>query len=100
MEKRTPIGGMHARDFEGWRTQRPLAEVSVDSEGYVRFRCLTCPRDGKIAAASLRARFGPTEGLVNILNILKPKDCPHAEPDPSGNHRCGWCYRDLGRGKT
>ena len=97
MTKRTQIGGMQARDFDSGQTQALLETVPQDEQGYVRFACMSCPRTGKVAAAKLRDRFAPTEGLVNILNVLKPKDCPRARPDPWGNHRCGWCYRDLGQ---
>jgi hypothetical protein len=94
--RRTPIGGTHARDFAAVRQQRTLAELTGDAEGFVRFGCLKCPRTGKVELAKLRARFAPSEGLVNILNRLAPADCPLAGEDPWGNHPCGFCYRDLG----
>lgn len=91
-----PIGRMHVRDFAAGNEQRRLATLQADGEGYVRFTCSKCPRTGKVRLAKLRERFSPSEGLVNILNTLAPKDCPHAQPDPSGNHACGFRYRDLG----
>jgi hypothetical protein len=94
-EARTPLGGTHARDFADFRQQRTLAELTADPEGYVRFRCLKCPRTGKVELAKLRERFKPSEGLVNILNTLVPTDCNLAGADPWGNHPCGFCYRDL-----
>ena len=94
---RTPIGGTHVRDFGHCRQQVPLTALPVDPEGFVHFRCLKCPRIGKVSLVELQARVEPTEGLVNILNSLKPLDCELAGPDPWGNHPCGYCYRDLGR---
>ena len=49
--RRTPIGGTHARDFGDFRQQRTLAELTADPEGYVRFGCLKCPRTGKVELA-------------------------------------------------
>lgn len=89
------IGHTHVRDFDLRRSQRALAELAADDAGYVRFSCLKCPRTGLVELAQLRARFRPTEGLVNILNSLAPPDCPLAAPDASGNRTCGYCYRDL-----
>jgi hypothetical protein len=94
MSFRPPI---HHRDFALDGQQVTLAEAPVDADGLVWFRCLKCPRTGKVRLARLQARFAPTEGLVNILNALAPKDCPLAGADPWGNHLCGFCYRDLGR---
>jgi hypothetical protein len=92
-----PIGSLHVRDFAPLRTQRPLSDLTADADGYIRFACLKCPRQGKVALAKLRERFQPTEGLVNILNTLAPTDCQHGGVDAWGNHACGFCYRDLGR---
>lgn len=78
------------------RTQRTLDTLPADAEGFVRFRCLSCPRTGKIALAKLQERFAPDAGLVNVLNAIMPPDCPKAGADPWGNHPCGFCYRDLG----
>ena len=89
------IGQTHSRDFSMHRTQRRLAELRADDQGFVRFRCLKCPRTGKVELAKLRKRFRATEGLVNILNTLAPTDCPMASADPWGNRPCGFCYRDL-----
>jgi hypothetical protein len=86
---------MHARDFGEMREQRTLAELGADDLGYVRFVCAGCPRTGKVALAKLRERFAPGAGLVNILNTLLPKDCPHAAPDPWGVRSCKFRYRDL-----
>jgi len=94
-QRRTPIGGTHARDFAQLRAQRPLSDLTADEGGYVRFRCMSCPRTGKVRLSALQERFKPTEGLVGILNTLLPKDCAKREPDPWGNVLCGFCYRDL-----
>lgn len=96
LDRRTPIGGTHARDWEPLRTQVSLTNVPVDDRGYVRFNCKTCPHAGEIAVADLRARFAPDAGLVNILNAIRPKDCPGAGADFQGFNRCGIYYRDLG----
>jgi len=97
-QNRTPIGQMHARDFDTYRQQRSLSELVPDIGGYIRFGCLhgDCQRTGKIPLAVLQARYRPQAGLVDILNALRPKDCPKGKPDPSGSRRCGWCYRGLG----
>jgi len=95
-DRRTPIGGTHARDWQPLREQVALANVPVDARGDVRFGCRRCPHTGKVAAADLRARFAPDAGLVNILNALRPKDCPGAGVDFQGFNRCGFYYRDLG----
>lgn len=94
-QRRTPIGGTHARDFDSVPMQVPLTNLSADERGYVRFRCMVCPRTGKIRLSDLHARFKPTDGLVNILNAVRPKDCTKSPPDPWGIVRCGFCYRDL-----
>lgn len=95
MPERTPLGGMHARDFDACRQQVPLAELTGDHLGYVRFACTRCPRRGKIRLEALRARFAPDAGLVNVLNAIAPKDCPGAKHDAQGIKRCGFHYRDL-----
>lgn len=92
---RTPIGGTHARDFAPLRQQRPLSELRADTAGFVRFACLKCPRQDRVALAELRGRFHADAGLVDVLNALAPKDCALAQKDPWGNHLCGFCYRDL-----
>jgi len=91
-----PIGSLHVRDFDDFRTQRPLSDLTADESGHVRFACLKCPCTGKVLLSALHARFRPTDGLVGILNLLAPSDCPLAGADPWGNHPCGFCYRDLG----
>jgi len=78
------------------RTQVPLSDLQPDAHGYVHFDCKLCERTAQIPLADLKARFRPTEGLVNILNQLLPQDCPKAHPDPSGIRACGFRYRDLG----
>jgi hypothetical protein len=95
MPERTAIGGMHARDFDDFRQQRPLSDLTADHLGYVRFACKRCPRTGRIRLADLRARFPPEAGLVNILNAVMPKDCPGNARDAQGIKRCGFHYRDL-----
>ena len=90
-----PIGSTHARDYTPTREQRTLAELSADDLGYVRFRCLHCPRTAKVQLAKLRERFAPGAGLVNVLNAIRPRDCRQAAPDPWGVVHCGFCYRDL-----
>lgn len=90
------IGQTHARDFGLHRQQVPLAELQADPEGFVRFCCKVCPHTGKIALVDLRARFAPDAGLVNILNAIRPHDCPGAGLDFQGFNRCGIHYRDLG----
>jgi hypothetical protein len=87
---------MHVRDFAQQREQRSLASLTADEGGYVRFVCLHCPRTGKIPLATLRERFRPDAGLVDILNAMLPEDCAKSVPDPSGIRACGFCYRDLG----
>ena len=94
-DQRTPLGGTHARDWQPLREQVPLAEAPVDARGFVRFNCRACPRTGKIALADLKARFAPDAGLVNILNAIRPTDCPGAGFDAVGHNRCGIYYRDL-----
>ncbi len=94
--KRTPIGGTHSRDFGELKQQRQLSELRADERGYVRFRCLKCPRTGKVELAKLKERFAPDAGLVDILNTLLPVDCAKTERDPWGHVACGFCYRDLG----
>ncbi|RAK59879.1 hypothetical protein DJ021_08700 [Phenylobacterium hankyongense] len=86
---------IHDRDFSLHRTQRPLAELRADAQGFVRFNCSKCPRTGKVRLAKLRERFPPTEGLVDILLRLTPTDCEFAERSPWGTRQCGFCYRDL-----
>jgi hypothetical protein len=44
----------------------------------------------------LRARFAQDAGLVNVLNAIRPDDCPGAGVDFQGFNRCGIYYRDLG----
>jgi hypothetical protein len=95
MPERTPIGGTHARDYRPMREQRPLTDLTADPLGYVRFTCSRCPRLGKIRLADLQARFAAAAGLVNVLNAVAPRDCPHAKPNPSGTRSCGFRYRDL-----
>ena len=95
-DQRTPLGGTHANDWRPVREQVPLAELPADARGFVRFDCKACPRTHKIAMADLRARFSPDAGLVNILNAIRPKDCPHAGFDAFGHNRCGIYYRALG----
>ncbi|MGH6909797.1 MAG: hypothetical protein ACREE0_14590 [Phenylobacterium sp.] len=92
----TPIGETHARDFSLDRQQVRLAELRGDAEGSVRFCCRVCPHTGEIALDELRARFGPGAGLVNVLNAIRPTDCPGAGVDFQGFNRCGIRYRDLG----
>jgi hypothetical protein len=94
-DERTPIGHMHARDFAPMRTQVPLSDLRADEAGWVRFTCKRCPRTGKVRLEALKARFSPDEGLVDILNMLLPADCPHAEPNAWDIRSCGWRYRDL-----
>jgi hypothetical protein len=90
-----PIGQTHDRDFSLHRQQVPLAELRADAEGFVHFRCKACPRTDRIALAELKARFAPEAGLVNILNAIRPKDCPGAGVDFQGFNRCGIHYGDL-----
>jgi hypothetical protein len=97
MPEHTPIGGTHVRDFDDLRQQRPLSDLRADHLGHVRFACSLCPRTGEIRLADLRARFPAQAGLVNVLNAVRPADCPHAERDASGTLRCGFHYRDLDR---
>jgi hypothetical protein len=92
----TPIGETHSRDFNLDRQQVRLAELQGDADGFVWFCCKVCPRTDRIALDELRARFTPGAGLVNILNALRPKDCPGAGVDFQGFNRCGIRYRDLG----
>jgi hypothetical protein len=92
-----PIGSLHVRDFAELRQQVPLRDLTADEAGLVWFECTACPRQESHPLSQMRARFHPDAGLVNILNALKPKDCPKARPDPWGNHPCGFRYRDLGR---
>jgi len=87
---------MHYRDFRDMREQRPLSELPADAEGFVRFKCLKCPRTGKVRLARLQERSTPDTWLVTILNTLLPKDCPDAKPNPWKSTPCGFCYRDLG----
>jgi hypothetical protein len=94
-DERTPIGGTHARDWRPLREQVPLSELRADAAGFVHLDCRACPRTEKIALADLRARFAPDAGLVNILNAIRPTDCPHAGFDAVGHNRCGIYYRDL-----
>jgi hypothetical protein len=94
-DRRTPIGGTHARDFDQLQQQTPLAELRADERGFVRFDCKICPRTGEIALADLRARFALNAGLVGILNAIRPSDCPGAGVDFQGFNRCGYRYRDL-----
>jgi hypothetical protein len=96
MPERTPIGGTHARDFALVREQVPLCELKPDEAGYVRLACRACPRTDKIPLADLKARFAPEAGLVNILNAIRPTDCPGAGFNAVGHNRCGIYYRDLG----
>ena len=92
--QKTPIGGTHARDWQPLREQAPLSALKPDDAGFVHFECVACPRTDKIALADLRARFAPDAGLVNILNAIRPTDCPHAGFDAVGHNRCGIYYRD------
>lgn len=94
-DQRTPLGGTHARDWRALREQVPLAELRADARGFVRFDCKSCPHTGEIALADLRRRFAPDAGLVNILNTIRPNDCPGAGADFQGFNRCGIRYRDL-----
>ena len=87
---------IHHRAFGLQRTQVTLAELPADAEGFVRFWCRRCPRTDRIPLATLKARFAPEAGLVNILNAIKPPDCPLAGEDAQGNHPCDYRYRDLG----
>ena len=98
MDRRTPLGGTHARDFKPMRQQAPLSELTAGEDGYVRFSCSRCPRTGKIRLAELHARFAPEAGLVNVLNTVAPRDCGRRSRKHAGDPGCGWYYRDLGKG--
>jgi hypothetical protein len=90
------IGQTHARDFSLYRMQTPLADLRADAQGFVHFCCKACPRTDRIALDDLRARFAQDAGLVNVLNAIRPDDCPGAGVDFQGFNRCGIYYRDLG----
>ncbi|THD56534.1 hypothetical protein [Phenylobacterium sp.] len=99
-ETMPPPGYMKTRDFAPMRQQVPLSELTGDARGDVWFACTRCPHAERRALADLRARFAPDAGLVNILNTLRPKDCPKSERNASGIVGCGFHYRDLARGPS
>lgn len=92
-----PLPLSRARPLTGdnLRTQRTLAEYPTEM---VNLACSRCDRTGRLSKARLLAEHGPGVGLVNLLNRLRPADCPlNVTNLMTGGNDCGIRYCDLTR---
>lgn len=87
LDRAKPLSG------DGMRTQRTLGEYPTET--YVNLKCLKCPRTGRLRKDRLLAKYGPHMGLVNLINQLRPDDCPQNTVSPEGHNGCAICYGDL-----
>lgn len=65
------------------------------TEEWVNLKCLKCDRKGRLSKARLLAEHGPNKGLVDLINTLRPDNCPHNTRTVEGFNPCGICYADL-----
>lgn len=77
--------------FGDLRQQRTLGEYPGEM---VNLACRACARQGRYRKASLVARYGAGEGLVNILNHLSAA-CQAERTDPWGNNTCRAYFAEL-----
>jgi len=85
---------MDRQHFTDFRAQIPLEDFSSER---IELTCVKCDRRGRLLKATLIEEFGPTFGLVNLLNALS-RDCPEQVPDAQGIRRCGARYLNLTSG--